>query len=120
MPSSVVETGVVANRTADFVVVVFAGARFGGDDRIARSVGREAHILAIKEEEETAVRAIAVTVGVLVGDTSCSAVAVAFGVVRAVVRVVESGDAVGHAVSDVRRTAAVVVTAAEEYERAVV
>ena len=118
-PCAGVETVVINDGAANFFIRPFAGNSLGAKNRIARAVDREGKVLSVVEEEERTMRAVAIAIRVLrVRNASCSAVAVAFDHIGAVVRVVETSDAVRHRVNDVRWTTVVVVSAAEFNERA--
>ena len=115
-PSSGVETGVIAYGAANLIAGIFARARFATNDRIARSVDRELERLTLEHKEERTMRAVA-RAGRFRGQRG-SAVAVANGRVRAVVRIVKTRHAVRHTIDDVRRTTVVIVRAAQFYQRA--
>ena len=115
-----VETGVVNDRAADFVVRVVPRARFGTSDRVARAVGDPGEVPAFIPVENGAVVAVPPT-GAL-ADQAVTAVPVPFDFPGRVVHVVNTSDAVGHAVNDVRRTTVVIVLAAkfDEFARLLV
>ena len=90
----------------------FARARFGAKNRIARAVDAEFQRLTHRIEEERTVRAVAGSASLRLLYRIAAGARIEHGAV-VVPAGVQTGDAVGHRINDIGRTAVVVVSAAE-------